>query len=42
MKVVEYARQQGFKIIPLCFFAKHEFRKTPNVSDVLSFNKIYK
>lgn len=31
---VEYARQNGIKIIPLCPFALSVFRKTPEYDDV--------
>lgn len=34
-KAVEYAREKGIKIIPLCPFAKKVFDKTPEFSDVL-------
>lgn len=33
---VEYARQSGMKIIPLCPFAKSVFDKTPEFADVLA------
>ncbi len=32
---VEFARQAGIKIVPLCPFAKSVFSKTPDYSDVL-------
>jgi predicted GNAT family acetyltransferase len=35
VKAVEYAREKGIKIIPLCPFAKSVFDKTPEFSDVL-------
>jgi predicted GNAT family acetyltransferase len=35
MKAVEYAREKGIKILPLCPFAKSVFDKTPEISDVL-------
>jgi len=34
-KAVEYAREKGIKIIPLCPFAKKVFDKTPEFRDVL-------
>ena len=34
-KAVEFARQKGIKIIPLCPFAKSVFDKTPEFNDVL-------
>lgn len=34
-KAVEFAREKGIKIIPLCPFAKNVFDKTPAFSDVL-------
>ena len=34
-KAVEFAREKGIKIIPLCPFAKSVFDKTPELSDVL-------
>lgn len=34
-KAVEYAREKGLKIIPLCPFAKSVFDKTPEFRDVL-------
>lgn len=34
--VVEYARQNNIKIIPLCPFAGSVFKKKPEFSDVLS------
>jgi uncharacterized protein len=33
--VVEYARQQGFKIIPMCYFAKSVIDKKPELQDVV-------
>lgn len=33
--VVDYAREQDFKILPLCTFAKAIFDKTPEIKDVL-------
>ena len=35
VKAVEYARENGIKIVPLCPFAKSVFDKTPEFSDVL-------
>lgn len=35
LKAVEYAREKGIKIIPLCPFAKSVFDKTPEIRDVL-------
>jgi hypothetical protein len=35
LKAVEYARENGIKIIPLCPFAKSVFDKTPEIRDVL-------
>lgn len=32
---VEYARENGKKILPLCPFAKAQFKKNPNYQDVL-------
>lgn len=32
---VEFARQKGIKIVPLCPFAKSVFEKTPELNDVL-------
>ncbi len=34
-KAVEYARENGIKIIPLCPFAKSVFDKVPEFRDVL-------
>ena len=34
-KTVEFAREKGIKIIPLCPFAKSVFDKTPEFKDVL-------
>ena len=34
-KAVEFAREKGIKIVPLCPFAKKVFDKTPEYSDVL-------
>jgi predicted GNAT family acetyltransferase len=34
-KAVEFAREKGIKIIPLCPFAKSVFDKTPEFNDVL-------
>lgn len=34
-RAVEYAREQGIKIIPLCPFAKSVFDKVPEFRDVL-------
>lgn len=34
-KSVEFAREKGIKIIPLCPFAKSVFDKTPEFRDVL-------
>lgn len=34
-KAVEFARQAGIKIVPLCPFAKNVFSKTPDYNDVL-------
>lgn len=34
-KAVEFARQAGIKIVPLCPFAKSVFSKTPDYNDVL-------
>lgn len=35
VKAVEYAREKGLKIIPLCPFAKSVFDKVPELTDVL-------
>lgn len=35
MHVVEFARQNNLKILPLCPFAKSIFEKTPAIRDVL-------
>lgn len=35
MKVVEYARENDRKIIPLCPYAKSVFDKTPEIKDIL-------
>lgn len=35
MKAVEFAREKGIKIIPLCPFAKIVFNKIPEIRDVL-------
>ncbi len=35
MKTVEFAREKGIKIIPLCPFAKSVFQKVPEIRDVL-------
>ena len=34
-KAVEFAREKGIKIMPLCPFAKSVFDKTPEYKDVL-------
>ncbi len=34
-RAVEFAREKGLKIIPLCPFARSVFNKTPEYSDVL-------
>lgn len=34
-KAVEFAREKGMKIVPLCPFAKSVFDKTPEFRDVL-------
>lgn len=34
-KAVEFAREEGLKIVPLCPFAKSVFDKTPKYGDVL-------
>ncbi len=34
-KAVEFAREKGIKILPLCPFAKSVFDKTPEFRDVL-------
>jgi uncharacterized protein len=35
MAAVDYARENGIRIIPLCPFAKSVFDKTPEIRDVL-------
>ncbi|WP_194972674.1 GNAT family N-acetyltransferase [Aquiflexum lacus] len=35
LKAVEFAREKGIKIIPLCPFAKSIFKKNPDIRDVL-------
>lgn len=35
MAAVEYARSNGYKIMPLCPFAKRVFDTTPELNDVL-------
>ncbi len=35
---VEFARKKGYKINPVCPFAKSVFEKTPDYSDVLAHN----
>lgn len=35
MAAVEYAREKGVKILPLCPFAKSVFDKTPAIQDLL-------
>lgn len=35
VKAVEFAREKGVKIIPLCPFAKATFQKNPDLQDVL-------
>lgn len=35
MAAVNFARENGIKIIPLCPFAKSVFEKTPEIRDVL-------
>jgi predicted GNAT family acetyltransferase len=35
-RAVEDARREGFKIIPLCPYAKSQFERHPDWSDVLS------
>lgn len=34
-KTVEFAREKGIKIIPVCSFAKHIFEETKQYEDVL-------
>lgn len=34
MKAVEFAREKGVKILPLCPFAKAEFDKNSSIADV--------
>lgn len=34
-KLVEFAREKGIKIIPVCSFAKSVFKKTQEYQDVL-------
>lgn len=34
MRVVEFAREQGVKILPLCPFAKAAFEKNKEIADV--------
>lgn len=34
-RTIQFAREKGLKIIPLCPFAKSVFNKTPEYSDVL-------
>ena len=36
MKSVEFARENGKKIMPLCPFANSVFKKVPEIRDVLS------
>lgn len=36
MKAVEFAREKGIKIIPLCPFANSVFQKNSEIRDVLS------
>lgn len=36
MAAVEFAREKGVKIIPLCPYAKSVFDKTPEIADVLA------
>ncbi len=36
MKIVEFARQNNIKIIPLCPFAKSVFDRTESIRDVLT------
>ena len=36
MHIVDYARQNKIKIIPLCPFAKSVFNKTESIRDVLA------
>ncbi|MGV3761304.1 GNAT family N-acetyltransferase [Parapedobacter sp.] len=35
MAAVEFARESGLKILPLCPYAKSVFEKTPAIGDVL-------
>lgn len=35
MKAVDFARDKGLKIIPLCPFANSVFKKVPEIRDVL-------
>lgn len=35
IKAVEFAREKGIKIIPLCPFANSVFKKIPEIQDVL-------
>ena len=35
LKAVEFAREKGIKIVPMCPFAKSVFDKTPEFRDVL-------
>ncbi len=36
MAAVDYARKEGYQILPLCPFAKSVFDKRPEIGDVLS------
>lgn len=36
LQVVEYARENNLKVIPLCPFAKATFEKSPDLQDVLA------
>lgn len=35
LRVVEQARQENNKIVPVCSYAKHQFEKHPEYTDVL-------
>ena len=36
MAAVDFARDKGIKILPLCPFANSVFQKTPEIADVLN------
>lgn len=35
-KAVEYARENNLKIVPVCSYVQHKFKKDPSIHDVLA------